>query len=246
MNNLPDSTDSGDPLEHDLYRAFSARSSSIDPAAPPFDALGAPSQHPRRVLLVAASVALIAVGGLAFANLDGPANGGRGVADGEVSPAPTNVSSPSSPADPGLWACTGPIDPSADGPADDGSPTYWRTCTAVSDVDTITTITTIVVDATAPATTVEVDASASDDVATSTSTILAPEAPSICTVPGGCDVYTVAAGDNPTSVAEQFCVTATELAAANNWLSFEEFPQPGANILVPPDTNRSTCLGADS
>ena len=87
--------------------------------------------------------------------------------------------------------------------------------------------------------------SAPDDVAASTSTILGSSTPSICTVPGGCGTYTVAAGDNPTSVAEQFCITATELAAANSWSSFDEFPQPGANILVPPHADGDTCPTAD-
>lgn len=236
---MNDSRDPLDPLEHDLYRAFSSRSTSIEPAAPPFETLGAPSQQPRRTLLVAASVALIGVGGFAFANLDGPADGGQGVADGEVLPAPTDSPTPS-PADGAIWACTGPVEPSGVAPTDNGAPTYWRTCTPASELDTIATVTTtIVIDASAPA------GAPDDDATATTSTVLDSSMPSICTVPGGCGTYTVAAGDNPTSVAEQFCVTATELAAANNWLSFEEFPQPGVDILVPSHADRDACPDAD-
>jgi hypothetical protein len=239
MNHGPDSRDSLDRLGRELSRAFASRSASIEPAAPPFETLGAPSQQPRRVLLVAASVALVAIGGLAFANLGGASDRGQGVADGEVLPGPTDGSYPV-PAGGAIWACVGPLEPAGDAPTDNGAPTYWRTCTPASELDTVATVTTtIVIDAVAPA-------GAPDDVTGSSSTMPGPTTPSICTVPGGCGIYTVVAGDYPIAVAERFCVAVEELAAANSWQSVDEFPAPDTNILVPSLGDNGSCADDDS
>lgn len=64
---------------------------------------------------------------------------------------------------------------------------------------------------------------------------------SVCTVPGGCGTYIVQPGDYPIGVAERFCITLTELLAANGWATAATFPAPDVTIMIPPDDGRQSC-----
>ena len=63
----------------------------------------------------------------------------------------------------------------------------------------------------------------------------------VCADPGSCDTYIVQSGDYPAGVAEKFCITMTELLAANQWSGAAAFPAPDIAILIPPAVGRQTC-----
>lgn len=62
-----------------------------------------------------------------------------------------------------------------------------------------------------------------------------------CADPGSCDSYIVQSGDYPAGVAEKFCITMTELLAANQWSNAAAFPAPNTSILIPTAVGRETC-----
>lgn len=63
----------------------------------------------------------------------------------------------------------------------------------------------------------------------------------VCIDPGSCDNYIVRSGDYPAGVAEKFCITLTELLAANQWTNASALPAPDTSILIPPAMGRQTC-----
>jgi hypothetical protein len=62
-----------------------------------------------------------------------------------------------------------------------------------------------------------------------------------CPASDTCTTYTVQTGDYPYGLAEKFCITGTDLLAANNWNDFNQFPAPDVSILIPPRSDQAEC-----
>ena len=62
----------------------------------------------------------------------------------------------------------------------------------------------------------------------------------------GTQEYTVQAGDYPFLLVERFDITLEDLVAVNDWASADQFPGPGAVILIPPGARSVTSDSGDS
>jgi len=81
------------------------------------------------------------------------------------------------------------------------------------------------------------------DTLTVSSSVL--NADTTCTLSGLCTEYIVLMGVNPAGVAQQYCVSVAELAAANDWPDLTGSALPSNTFLIPSNTP-STCPEPDS
>ena len=235
--------------DNDLHRrlddAFASRSAGVHRTPPDLDDLVGRGQQKTRRTLVAGSLGVIVIGAVGisvFANSATTSPEARS----DALPPVDEVASTTVVTGRPVWSCVGPL-----GTSDDGAVAFYESCTpadgswspsapttTVLSPDTTVMCVADTIPSTVEATTTIAYCGAPANAATTTTSIFDPNT-TPCTGPGCLPGYTVQSGDYPLKVANLFCVSVDELAAANGWgADATEFPFPGTVIRIPPGACR--------